>query len=126
MFLRLFHSFDETIQRATVVYISSCCGVCHQNIPMSSSCSNVCVICEKGATSSSQLLDKPEMTEELVRCCKERHCLGQSERKDIVDRVNNYSELQQSIFYHGACRKSLVNKFMMERLKEKRLLSSCQ
>ena len=85
MFLHLFHSFDETIQCATVVYVFPRATVfaiiTYQRQALAAMCANILifdvrVIGEKRATSSNQLLDKPEMTEELISCCKERLCLG--------------------------------------------------
>ena len=82
------------------------------------STSEVCIICKKGASPSNRLVNNPEMMENLLKCCVERLSLGQSDVRDITDRLMSMSEAERrSAFYHSECRKPIVNRGMIDRLK---------
>lgn len=65
------------------------------------------------------------MVADLVKCCNERLSLGELEIKQLCDRLNSLSESEKSsVYYHSECRKPLVNKVNIERLRTKR--SRCE
>lgn len=76
-----------------------------------------CVICGKRDTPTNRLLNQPEMITDLIQCCTERVALGQSETQDIVDRLTGINK-SDKICYHSSCRKPLVNKSKLNRLRE--------
>ena len=80
-----------------------------------------CVICKDGATTSRRLINNPDMVDELVSCCRERLSLGQSDIKQLADHLTSLSDSERKlVHYHSECRKPIVNKSMIERLKIKR------
>ena len=80
-----------------------------------------CVICNKGATSSWKLINNPDMVDELASCCKEQVDLGKTELKQLNDHLCSLSESERKlVHYHSECRKPIVNKTTMERLRGKR------
>ena len=81
----------------------------------------VCVICKEGGTLSKRLVNDPAMIMDLLRCCRERVSLGQSELQKLTDYLNGLNELElKSVYYHSECRKPIVNKGLIERLRGKR------
>ena len=83
---------------------------------------SVCIICSEGASSNKRLINNPDMIDELVYCCNERLFFGQSEFKHLTDRVSSLSVSERpSACYHSECRKPIVNKSMIERLRSKRV-----
>ena len=59
------------------------------------------------------------MIADLVTCCNERLSLGELEIKALCDRLNSLSESEKSsVYYHSECRKPLVNKVNIERLRK--------
>ena len=81
----------------------------------------VCIICNEGATSSRRLVSNPDMIEDLIRCCEERVALGDLDLKHLCDRLSSLSESDRKcVCYHSECRKPIVNKIMIERLRGKR------
>ena len=57
---------------------------------------------------------------ELMRSCHERVSLGQNDIHQLKDRLDGMNESQrQSAQYHSDCRKPIVNKTMIDRLKKK-------
>ncbi|KAG0720499.1 hypothetical protein GWK47_048378 [Chionoecetes opilio] len=80
-----------------------------------------CIICHEGATGSRTLVSNPAMLKELLDCCKERVALGQNDLQIITDRLENLSETDRaSAYYHSECRKPIVNKTEIDRLRAKR------
>lgn len=80
-----------------------------------------CVICKKGPMPSKTLISNPDMIAELALCCKEQVDLGQTHMKQLSDQLAGLSESERNlVYYHSECRKPLVNKQMMERLRTKR------
>ena len=78
----------------------------------------VCIICNEGAALNNNLTSNPEMIEHLYECCKERLSLGQTDIKSLTDRLASMSEVERkSVYYHSECRKPIVNKSMIERLR---------
>ena len=78
----------------------------------------VCIICNEGVALNNNLTSNPEMIEHLYECCKERLSLGQTDIKSLTDRLASMSEVERkSVYYHSECRKPIVNKSMIERLR---------
>ena len=81
----------------------------------------VCVICKEGGTLTKRLVNDPSMIIDLLKCCQERVSLGQSELQKLTDYLTSLNDLElQSVYYHSECRKPIVNKGMIERLRGKR------
>lgn len=81
----------------------------------------VCVICKEGATPNKRLLNNPAMINDLLQSCRERVSLGQSEIQQLTDHLSGlYEQELKSVYYHSECRKPIVNKSLIERLKGKR------
>ena len=81
----------------------------------------VCVICKAGATPNKRLVNDPAMLRDLLGCCRERVYLGQSEYQKLTEHLSGFSELDlKSVYYHSECRKPIVNKSLIERLRGKR------
>lgn len=87
---------------------------------MSSNGKSVCIICNEGATAQKRLIDNSAMIDELISSCVERVSLGQNEMQTIIDRLKNHESERKQVFYHSECRKPIVNKTMIERLRAKR------
>ena len=82
---------------------------------------SMCIICNEGATSSKRLIQNPEMLDELVHSSTERLSLGENNLKGLSDKLVSLSECERKrAFYHSECRKPIVNKSNIERLKSKR------
>jgi len=82
----------------------------------------VCVICKKGITLSKRLVNNATMITDLLTCCRERVSLGQSEYQNRRDHLSGFNELElKSVYYHGECRKPIVKKSLIERLRGKRI-----
>ena len=80
--------------------------------------SGVCIICKEGATSGKNLINNQDMLNELISCCDERLSLGQTDMKQLTDCFGSMSESElKSACYHSECRKPIVNKKMIERLR---------
>lgn len=78
----------------------------------------VCIICNEGAALNKMLTSHPEMIEHLYESCKERLSLGQTDIKPLADRLASLSEVERkSAYYHSECRKPIVNRGMIERLR---------
>ena len=61
------------------------------------------------------------MIEDLIVCCYEQLSLGQLDMKQLGDRLGSLSEAERkSVCYHTECRKPIVNKSMIEKLRGKR------
>ena len=56
---------------------------------------SVCIICNEGSTSSKRLTNNPDMIDKLVDCCNERLSLGQSDIKQLSDRIASLSESER-------------------------------
>ena len=70
---------------------------------------SVCIICNKGSTSSKILTNNPDMIDKLVDCCNERLSLGQSYIKQLSDRLASLNESERKcVRYHRECRKPIV------------------
>jgi len=81
----------------------------------------ICVICNEGATATKRLINNPDMVEELVSYCRERLNLGQSDIKQLTDHLTSLNDSERRlVHYHSECRKPIVNKSKIERLKSKR------
>lgn len=81
----------------------------------------VCLICKEGASPGKNLLNDPNMLKDLLKCCQERVSLGQSDIQHLTDHLSGMNELElKSVYYHSECRKPIVNKGMIERLRGKR------
>jgi len=81
----------------------------------------ICVICNDDATATKRLINNPDMVEELVSCSRERLNLGQSDIKQLADHLTSLIESERRLaHYHSECRKPIVNKSKIERLKSKR------
>ena len=64
------------------------------------------------------------MVDKLVDCCNERLYLGQSDIKQLSDRLASLSESEHKcVLYHSECRKHIVNMSMIARLRTKRVRS---
>ena len=58
------------------------------------------------------------MIEHLYESCKERLSLGQTDIKSFTDRLASLGEDERkSAYYHSECRKPIVNRGMIERLR---------
>ena len=85
---------------------------------------SVCIICNEGSTSSKRLTNNPDMIDKLVDCCNERLSLGQSDIKQLSDRLDSLSESERKyVCYHSECRKPIVNMSMIAWLRSKRISS---
>ena len=85
---------------------------------------SVYIICNEGSTSSKRLTNNPDMIDKLVDCCNERLSLGQSDIKQLSDRLASLSESEcKYVCYHSQCRKPIVNMSMIARLRSKRVSS---
>lgn len=74
-----------------------------------------------------KMINNPDMIDELVHCCQERMSYGQNDIKELSDRLASLNDAtRKSVCYHSECRKPIVNKSMIERLKNKRSLSDPQ
>jgi len=83
----------------------------------------VCVICKKGTTPSKTLVNDATMITDLLTCCRERVSLGQSEYQKLPDHLSGFNELElKSFYYHSECRKPIVKKSLIERLRGKFIL----
>lgn len=69
--------------------------------------SSVCIICNEGETSNNKLVNNVDLLKELLASCKEHMSLGQIGIK------------LQLACYHSKCRKPVMNKTMIERLRVK-------
>ncbi|EDO39798.1 predicted protein [Nematostella vectensis] len=89
-----------------------------------SATAKVCIICNEGATSKRSLTSNPDMIEHLYQCCRERLALGQTDIKEVTDRLaSSGGSEHKAACYHSECRKPIVNKNKIERLRSsKRLL----
>ena len=64
------------------------------------------------------------MIDKLVDCYNERLSLGQSDIKQLSDRLASLSESERKyVCYHSECRKPIVNMSMIARLRSKRVRS---
>jgi len=80
----------------------------------------VCVICKKGANPSKRPVNDATMITDLLTCCRERVSLGQSKNQKLTDHLSGFNELElKSVYYHSECRKPIVNKSLIERLRGK-------
>lgn len=80
--------------------------------------SKVCVICKEGATPGKRLLNNPAMIDDLLQSCHERVSLGQSDMQQLIDHLSGLNKLElKAVYYHSECRKPIVNKTSIERLK---------
>ena len=85
---------------------------------------SVCIICNEGSTSSKILTNNPDMIDKMVDCCNERLYLGQSDIKQLSDRLASLSESERKyVCYHTECRIPIVNMSMIARLRSKRVRS---
>ncbi|KAG0696428.1 hypothetical protein GWK47_026547 [Chionoecetes opilio] len=66
----------------------------------------ICVICKEGATSKKRLVNNPVMTDEILQHCQERVSLGLKQENS-------------STFGSSECRKPIVNKNKIERLRKR-------
>ena len=48
---------------------------------------SVCIICNEGSTSSKRQTNNPAMIDKWVDCCNEQLSLGQSDIKQLSDRL---------------------------------------
>ena len=93
---------------------------------MTSQFSSVCVICKEGATLNKKLINNPAMLKDLASACKERLSLGQSEMKELTDCLCSMNDIDmQSAHYHSECRKPIVNKANIEKLKLQTVSLEC-
>ena len=61
------------------------------------------------------------MVDELASCCREQVDLGQTDLKQLHDHLTSLSESERKLVnYHNECRKPIVNKTTIERLRCKR------
>ena len=81
----------------------------------------VSVICREGETSKKGLICNPLMIEDLVSCCRERVSLGETKFEELLNFFSGLNEGGvKTVKYHNDCRKPIVNKIMIARLKSKR------
>ena len=81
----------------------------------------VCIICHEGAYATRRLVSNPSMLQELLNCCIERVELGQTDMRTLADHLESLNETEQaSVQYHSECRKPIVNKSKINRLRMKR------
>ena len=60
------------------------------------------------------------MIEDLLNCCKERVALGQNNLETLVSNLEGLSEREKAqVQYHSECRKSVVNKRKINKLRTK-------
>ena len=112
-------------ETASCIYTQAVFSVCtkstHRTHVFKLSETKLCIICNEGSTLSKKLVSSPEMVADLVNCCNERLSLDQLEMKQLCDRLNSRSESERnSVYYHSECRKPLVNKVNIERLRTTR------
>ena len=80
------------------------------------------MICKTGATPSKRLVKDEAMISDLLTCCRERLSLGQHEYQNLTDHLSGFNQLDlKSVLYHSECRKPIVNKSLIERLRGKRI-----
>ena len=85
---------------------------------------SVCIFCNEGITSSKRLTNNPDMIDKLVDCCNERLSLRQSYIKQLSDHLASLSESERKcVRYHSECRKPIVIKSVIARLRSKRVRS---
>ena len=73
---------------------------------------------------SKRLTNNPDMIDKLVDCCYERVSLGQSDFKQLYDRLASLSESERKyVCYHSECREPIVNMSMIARLRSQRVRS---
>ena len=112
-------------ETTSCIYTQAVFSVCtksrHRTHVFKMSETKLCIICNEGSTPSKKLVSNPGMVADLVNCCNERLSLGHLEMKQLCDRLNSLSESEKnSVYYHSECRKPLVNKVNIERLRTKR------
>ena len=61
---------------------------------------SVCIICNEGSISSKLLTNNPDMIDTLIDCCNERLSLGQSDIKQLSDRLVSLSESERKYVYY--------------------------
>ncbi|XP_034021254.1 uncharacterized protein LOC117505823 [Thalassophryne amazonica] len=60
-----------------------------------------------------------EMVEELLDCCKERLSLGDTSIQNLTESLSSLEQSKRKdLLYHSECRKPLVNKCVIKRLRE--------
>ena len=64
------------------------------------------------------------MIHDLHHCCNERLTLGQSDIKQLADRLASLNESECESVCYSECRKPIVNKKLIERLRGKRAWSN--
>ena len=80
-----------------------------------------CVICNEGETSKKSLVCNPAMIEDLVSCCRERVSAGETKFDELLKHLSGLNEEEvKTVQYHNECRKPIVNKTVIARLKIKR------
>lgn len=80
----------------------------------------VCVTCKECATSKKRLVNNPVMTDELLQRYQEVS-LGdtQSDIHWLQNYLSSLNEELRSVRYHSECRKPIVNKAKIERLRKR-------
>ena len=82
---------------------------------------SVCIICNEGPTSNKRLVNNVTTVDQLITCCNERLSFGDSELKPLNDRLAGLSEsARKSVCYNSKCRKPIVNRTLIERLRCRR------
>ena len=80
------------------------------------------VICNEGGTKNKTLVCNPVMIEDLKYCCHERVTLGETKYNELLVSLSAMTEKEiNCVQYHKECRKPIVNKTVIARLKAKRL-----
>ena len=80
----------------------------------------VFVICHESVTATRRLVSNLLMLQELLNCCKERLAIGQTDLKALADHLECSKETDPaSLQYHSKCRKPIVNKSKIDRLRTK-------
>lgn len=81
----------------------------------------MCIICNEGATPDNKLINNQDTIPHLLLSCNERVSLGETKWKALAERLSGLTELElKSVFYHSECRKPIVNKCFIEKLRNKR------
>ena len=82
--------------------------------------SEKCIICKEGDTPSKHLIKNRFMIDELLSCCQERVTLGQSHLEELTKLLSSTTDTERDLLhYHSECRKPLVNKSNIKRLRDK-------
>lgn len=85
--------------------------------------SEKCIICLKGKKPGCNLCKNTTLINELLERLEERVSLGDLKVKPVLERLQSFSkndlqDVEKTAQYHNECRKSVMNKVIIERLRK--------